>query len=54
MSILVITTGGTIGAMPYKDLKHPPKISTMPAKGQDFVRLALQTIFIVLALLILH
>ena len=44
MTILVITTGGTIGAMPYKDLKRPPKISIMPAKGQDFVRTALQKI----------
>ena len=42
MTILVITTGGTIGAMPYKDLKHPPRITTMPGKGQDFVRSALQ------------
>ncbi|MFY9288855.1 MAG: asparaginase domain-containing protein [Alphaproteobacteria bacterium] len=44
MPILVITTGGTIGAMPYKDTKHPPKVTPMPAKGQDFVRLALQKI----------
>ncbi|HEU0118554.1 MAG TPA: asparaginase domain-containing protein [Alphaproteobacteria bacterium] len=44
MTILVITTGGTIGAMPYKDVKHPPKVSTMPGKGQDFVRTGLQKI----------
>lgn len=44
MTILVITTGGTIGAMPYKDLKRQPKIKTMPPKGQDFVRTALQKI----------
>lgn len=44
MSILVITTGGTIGAMPYKDLKRQAKIKTMPAKGQDFVRTSLQKI----------
>jgi L-asparaginase len=44
MSILVITTGRTIGAMPYKDLKHPSRIVTMPGKGQDFVRTALQKI----------
>jgi L-asparaginase len=44
MSILVLTTGGTMGAMPYKDLKRPPATTLMPAKGQDFVRTALQKI----------
>jgi len=44
MSILVISTGGTIGAMPYKNIKHQIKIKTMPPKGQDFVRAALQKI----------
>jgi L-asparaginase/Glu-tRNA(Gln) amidotransferase subunit D len=44
MSILVIPTGGTIGAMPYKDIKRPARIQTMPPKGQDFVRAALQKI----------
>ena|ERR1700733_5441424 len=44
MTILVITTGGTIGAMPYKDLTHQPEVKTMPPKGQDFVRAALQKI----------
>ena len=44
MTTLVIATGGTIGAMPYKDLAHPPRIPMMPGKGQDFVRSALQKI----------
>lgn len=44
MSVLVITTGGTIGAVPTKDLRRQPKVRTMPPKGQDFVRLALQKI----------
>lgn len=44
MTIPVITTGGTIGAMPYKDLARPPRTQIMPAKGQDFVRTALQKI----------
>jgi L-asparaginase len=38
MSILVITTGGTIGAMPYPDAKAPPKIVSMPPKGKDLVQ----------------
>jgi L-asparaginase len=44
MSILILSTGGTIGAMPYKDIKHQIKIKTMPPKGQDFVRAACQKI----------
>lgn len=42
MSILVITTGGTIGAEPYEDLKHPKKIKTMPPPGVDPVLDALK------------
>lgn len=44
MSILILSTGGTIGAMPYKDIKHPPRVIIMPPKGQDYVRAALQKI----------
>lgn len=36
--ILVITTGGTIGAMPYPDPARPPRITTMPPAGRDNVR----------------
>jgi L-asparaginase len=39
MTILLITTGGTIGAMPYYEFKYSSNfVSTMPPKGQDFVR----------------
>ena len=37
MSLLLITTGGTIGAMPYADPMNPPEFSTMPPDNQDFV-----------------
>ena len=37
MGILVLTTGGTIGAMPYKDVHKPPQMSEMPPAGQDMV-----------------
>lgn len=43
--ILVITTGGTIGALPYKDPHIPPEFSSMPANGQDIVRDALAKAF---------
>ena len=36
MSILVLTTGGTIGALAYDDPSHPPKLSIMP-EGRDIV-----------------
>jgi L-asparaginase len=45
MSILVITTGGTIGALPYEDPQNPPEFSRMPPEGQDLVRDALKTTF---------
>ena len=45
MSILVITTGGTMGAMPYEDPQNPPEFSSMPAEGHDLVRDALKTTF---------
>ncbi len=45
MSILVITTGGTIGALPYEDPQNPPEFSSMPPEGRDLVRIALQTTF---------
>jgi L-asparaginase/Glu-tRNA(Gln) amidotransferase subunit D len=41
MSILVITTGGTIGAVPVANIKHPPSMQIMPSIGQDYVRDAL-------------
>lgn len=41
LGVLVITTGGTIGALPYPDPLHPPALSAMPPAGQDFVRDAL-------------
>ncbi len=44
MSILVITTGGTIGALPYPDPKNPPEFSAMPPAGCDLVAVAL-TVF---------
>jgi L-asparaginase len=45
MSILVITTGGTIGAIPYKDPQMPPEFSSMPPEWRDIVRDALATTF---------
>jgi len=45
MSILVITTGGTIGALPYADMRRTPEFSTMPPKGQDFVCAAMKEKF---------
>jgi L-asparaginase len=44
LGTLVITTGGTIGAMPDHDFGHQKGfVRTMPPLGQDFVRDALQT-----------
>jgi L-asparaginase/Glu-tRNA(Gln) amidotransferase subunit D len=45
LPILVITTGGTIGALPYEDPRHPPEISSMP-KNEDLVRKELQSRFV--------
>jgi L-asparaginase len=45
VNILVITTGGTIGALPYEDPQRPPQFSSMPPKGRDLVRDALGTHF---------
>ena len=45
MSLLVLTTGGTIGALPYEDPRKPPEFSSMPPAGRDFVREALETHF---------
>jgi L-asparaginase/Glu-tRNA(Gln) amidotransferase subunit D len=41
MSILIITTGGTIGAEQYPDPKNPPEFCTVPALNVDLVRNAL-------------
>jgi L-asparaginase len=41
MAILVLTTGGTIGGLPYPDPEHPPVDAAMPSPGQDLVREAL-------------
>jgi len=41
MTILVLTTGGTIGALAYDDPRVPPKVSVMPEQGKDYVRDAL-------------
>jgi len=38
MTTLVITTGGTIGAMPYYDPLSPPRSCTIPPDGRDIVR----------------
>ncbi|MDE2030052.1 MAG: asparaginase [Alphaproteobacteria bacterium] len=38
MSVLVITTGGTIGAMPFQNPLFPPKFSHVPPDGRDLVR----------------
>lgn len=38
MSVLVLTTGGTIGALAYPDPVHPPVFSEMPPPSRDFVR----------------
>ncbi|MDD3183453.1 MAG: asparaginase domain-containing protein [Alphaproteobacteria bacterium] len=45
MTILVITTGGTIGAVPYRDPIHPPKSCTLPEDGCDIVQDVIQTTF---------
>jgi L-asparaginase len=37
MTVVVITTGGTIGALAYDDPVHPPEYSQMPADGRDLV-----------------
>jgi L-asparaginase len=42
MSILVITTGGTIGALPFADIKRQPLIKSMPADGFNIVRTVLE------------
>lgn len=41
MSILVITTGGTIGAVAVPDPQKPPKFTDVPPDGRDYVREAL-------------
>lgn len=41
MTMLVVTTGGTIGALPYPDPQHPPGIVNLPPEGIDYVREAL-------------
>lgn len=43
MSILVLTTGGTIGALSYADTKNPPRFVTVPSDGTDLVRDTLKT-----------
>jgi len=45
VGVIVITTGGTIGALPYEDPQHPPQFSSMPPDGRDLVRDALATTF---------
>jgi L-asparaginase len=45
MNILVITTGGTIGALPFEDPANPPKYSLNPSDGRDFVCEVLKTSF---------
>ncbi|MGE4350984.1 MAG: asparaginase domain-containing protein [Bdellovibrionales bacterium] len=45
MTIFVITTGGTIGALPYQDPIFPPRECTIPADGTDIVREVVQTVF---------
>lgn len=42
--ILVITTGGTIGALPVKDIDQMPHIKDMPPEG-DVVEETLKTVF---------
>lgn len=44
--ILVLTTGGTIGADPVGDVKQQPHIKTMPQDNQDRVYEALLSVFI--------
>lgn len=44
MGILVITTGGTIGALAYDNLQYPPDISIMPEQGTDLVKDALRAV----------
>ena len=45
MTILVITTGGTIGALPYFDPIHPPHACTLPEDGRDIVAETIKTVF---------
>ena len=45
MGIFVVTTGGTIGALPFEDPSNPPKFSLNPPEGSDFVRDILKTTF---------
>jgi L-asparaginase/Glu-tRNA(Gln) amidotransferase subunit D len=46
MGILVITTGGTIGALPYEDPVHPPDYCSTLPEGCDPVREAIKTAFL--------
>ena len=43
--ILVLTTGGTIGALPVEDVIRQPDIKTMPPDRRDSVRQALASSF---------
>jgi len=43
--ILVLTTGGTIGALAHPDPRTPPPIVPMPPDGRDIVREILQAEF---------
>lgn len=43
--MLVITTGGTIGALPYKNPAIPPDLCSFPRDGHDLVCDALTTTF---------
>jgi L-asparaginase len=43
MMVLVITTGGTIGALAYKDTIHPPSVAAFPENGADLVREFIQS-----------
>jgi L-asparaginase len=45
MPILVLTTGGTIGAAAHNKLRNPDRVQKMPPDGRDTVREALQTSF---------
>ena len=38
VNLLVISTGGTIGALPYEDPVNPPVSVTLPLEGSDPVR----------------
>lgn len=45
MAIVVITTGGTIGAAAYYDPIHPPHACTIPLDGRDLVAETIKTAF---------